>query len=158
LDEEDFTETRLLANGRLIMNLKDGVQQFEFDNTGKPIVTILKPTQIVELNQSSIVLTQSDDLTNSECGWSILANGNPIGIEWRAETLDGIPCVGKIEVSPLHNIVPLMGCESKAMKKIHQFPWGYQVDGKSDTNYLYCGSHGEEGTYSFAIEIVRWGK
>ncbi|MXS83293.1 hypothetical protein [Nitrosomonas oligotropha] len=158
IKEADYTEARLLENNSLIMNLKEGIYRFEFNSNGEPSKQLMTPEAIVEENQSTVVLQQTDNINESKCQWSVMTNGELVEIQYKDTPIGGIHCIGEIYISSLNNIVPLMGCDSAEMTRLRQFPWGYLLNESKADNYLLCDLDGETGEYSYSIKVSRFEK
>ncbi|MGY2340251.1 hypothetical protein ACW9HW_13580 [Pseudomonas sp. SDO5532_S415] len=175
LSEIEGSEPVSQIGDKLLIPTEAGIQSFEITSDGQFKTTKLTPKQIVERNNSALVLevfstTPDEDALNDvktystdnlkevasasfdACGYWAVANGVPVELKENASP--GAPCVGELSVFPITTVTPMVACDVKGFKQTLQFPWGWVVDPAAQEPSITCPVDGEsESPGGFTLKV-----
>ncbi|MGH8439426.1 MAG: hypothetical protein ACRERW_10285 [Pseudomonas sp.] len=175
LSEIEGSEPISQIGDKLFIPTDAGIRSFEITSDGQFKETKLAPKDIVQRNNSALVLevfsTTPDDAALEDvrvyatdnlkmvasaafdtCGYWALANGVPLALETSASPEPR--CVGKLEVAPITTVFPMVACNFKGFKQTLQFPWGWTVDPAAQDPSITCPIDGEsESPGGFTLKV-----
>lgn len=175
LSEVEGSEPISEIGDKLFIPTEAGILSLEIAANGQFKETKLVPKEIVQRNNSALVLevfsTSPDDDTIKDvqvysteelktvanasfnaCGYWIVANGVPIALE--ASASPGPRCVGKLGVAPITTVLAMAACNFNGFKQTLQFPWGWVVDPGAKDPSITCPVDGEsESPGGFSLKV-----